>query len=176
MATDHIRYDVLTRDALRGVLRRVLADAAEHGLPGEHHFYIIFISNAEGVKLSPRLLAQYPEEMTIILQHQFWDLVVTEDRFEVGLSFGGVPERLVVPFAAIKSFVDPSVHFQLEFPPSDAEAETPTANLPAVPAASALPVPAPAAAAAESKTEAKDEGAKPGEGAEVVRLDRFRKK
>jgi hypothetical protein len=175
MATDHIRYDVLTRDALRGVLRRVLTDAAEHGLPGEHHFFIIFLSNADGVKLSPRLLAQYPEEMTIILQHQFWDLVVTEDRFEVGLSFGGIPERLVVPFAAIKSFLDPSVQFGLQFEPSDAAAETPTSNLPAVPAASALPVPAPAAAD-ESKTEAKDEGAKPGEGAEVVRLDRFRKK
>jgi len=175
MATDHIRYDVLTRDALRGVLRRVLTDAAEHGLPGEHHFFIIFLSNADGVKLSPRLLAQYPEEMTIILQHQFWDLVVTEDRFEVGLSFGGIPERLVVPFAAIKSFLDPSVQFGLQFEPSDAAAETPTANLPAVPAASALPVPAPAATD-ESKTEAKDEGAKPGEGAEVVRLDRFRKK
>ena len=90
MATDHIRYDVLARDALRGVLRRVLSDAAEHGLPGEHHFFITFVSSAEGVKISPRLLAQYPEEMTIILQHQFWDLVVTEDRFEVGLSFGGI--------------------------------------------------------------------------------------
>ena len=98
MATDHIRYDVLARDALRGVLRRVLTDAAEHGLPGEHHFFITFLSTADGVKLSPRLLAQYPDEMTIILQHQFWDLVVTEDRFEVGLSFGGIPERLVVPF------------------------------------------------------------------------------
>ena len=115
MATDHIRYDVLARDALRGVLRRVLNDAAEHGLPGEHHFFITFLSTADGVKLSPRLLAQYPEEMTIILQHQFWDLVVTEDRFEVGLSFGGIPERLVVPFAAIKSFFDPSVQFGLQF-------------------------------------------------------------
>ena len=122
MATDHIRYDVLARDALRGVLRRVLTDAAEHGLPGEHHFFITFLSTAEGVKLSPRLLAQYPEEMTIILQHQFWDLVVTEDRFEVGLSFGGVPERLVVPFNAIKSFFDPSVQFGLQFEPSDAAA------------------------------------------------------
>ena len=122
MATDHIRYDVLARDALRGVLRRVLTDAAEHGLPGEHHFFITFLSTAEGVKLSPRLLAQYPEEMTIILQHQFWDLVVTEDRFEVGLSFGGIPERLVVPFAAIKSFFDPSVQFGLQFEPSDADA------------------------------------------------------
>jgi len=108
MATDHIRYDVLARDALRGVLRRVLADAAEHGLPGEHHFFITFLSTADGVKLSPRLLAQYPEEMTVILQHQFWDLVVTDDRFEVGLSFGGIPERLVVPFNSIKSFFDPS--------------------------------------------------------------------
>src|ERR1700712_5304450 len=105
MATDHIRYDVLARDALR----RVLSDAAEHGLPGEHHFFITFLSTAEGVKLSPRLLAQYPEEMTVILQHQFWDLVVTEDRFEVGLSFGGIPERLIVPFSAIKSFLNPSV-------------------------------------------------------------------
>ena len=175
MATDHIRYDVLARDALRGVLRRVLTDAAEHGLPGEHHFFITFLSTADGVKLSPRLLAQYPEEMTIILQHQFWDLVVTEDRFEVGLSFGGIPERLVVPFAAIKSFLDPSVQFGWSSNPSDAVAETPTGNLPAVPAPSVLPVTAPTTAA-ESKTEAKDEGAKPGEGAEVVRLDRFRKK
>jgi hypothetical protein len=173
MATDHIRYDVLARDALRGVLRRVLTDAAEHGLPGEHHFFITFVSTADGVKLSPRLLAQYPEEMTIILQHQFWDLVVTEDRFEVGLSFGGIPERLVVPFAAIKSFLDPSVQFGLQFEPSeaDAAAEAPGAKLPAVPAPSALPVAAPSPAA-----EDKDEPAKPSEGAEVVRLDRFRKK
>ena len=135
MATDHIRYDVLARDALRGVLRRVLTDAAEHGLPGEHHFFITFLSTADGVKLSPRLLAQYPEEMTIILQHQFWDLVVTEDRFEVGLSFGGIPERLVVPFAAIKSFLDPSVQFGLQFEPSEAATEAPAAKLPAVPAA-----------------------------------------
>ena len=119
MATDHIRYDVLARDALRGVLRRVLTDAAEHGLPGDHHFFITFVSTAEGVKLSPRLLAQYPEEMTVILQHQFWDLVVTEDRFEVGLSFGGIPERLVIPFSAIKSFFDPSVQFGLQFETAD---------------------------------------------------------
>ena len=129
MATDHIRYDVLARDALRGVLRRVLSDAAEHGLPGEHHFFITFLSTAEGVKLSPRLLAQYPEEMTVILQHQFWDLVVTEDRFEVGLSFGGIPERLVVPFNSIKSFFDPSVQFGLQFDPSESVSEAPAGNL-----------------------------------------------
>src|ERR1700712_2139300 len=174
MATDHIRYDVLARDALRGVLRRVLSDAAEHGLPGEHHFFITFLSTAEGVKLSPRLLAQYPEEMTVILQHQFWDLVVTEDRFEVGLSFGGIPERLVVPFNSIKSFFDPSVQFGLQFDPSDPAAEASPANLPAV------PVPSPAASAAPAPASApmekQEEKAKPSEGAEVVRLDRFRKK
>ncbi|HTE94771.1 MAG TPA: ClpXP protease specificity-enhancing factor SspB [Bradyrhizobium sp.] len=165
MATDHIRYDVLARDALRGVLRRVLTDAAEHGLPGDHHFFITFLSTAEGVKLSPRLLAQYPEEMTVILQHQFWDLTVTEDRFEVGLSFGGIAERLVVPFNSIKSFFDPSVQFGLQFEPADA----PAASLPAVPAPAAPTAPTPA-------VETKDEPAKPSEGAEVVRLDRFRKK
>ena len=170
MATDHIRYDVLVRDAMLGVLRRVLTDAAEHGLPGEHHFFITFLSTAEGVKLSPRLLAQYPEEMTIILQHQFWDLTVTEDRFEVGLSFGGIPERLVVPFNSIKSFFDPSVQFGLQFEPADA-AESAAPNLPAVPAASSSALAAPAVVA-----ESEDEPAKPSEGAEVVRLDRFRKK
>jgi hypothetical protein len=174
MPTDHIRYDVLARDALRGVLRRVLNDAAEHGLPGEHHFFITFLSKADGVKLSPRLLAQYPEEMTIILQHQFWDLVVTEDRFEVGLSFGGIPERLVVPFASIKSFFDPSVQFGLQFDPQENASETASempasANLPAVPPASGLPAAAPVAG----------NGGEPprgNEGATVVRIDRFRKK
>ena len=171
MATDHIRYDVLARDALRGVLRRVLTDAAEHGLPGEHHFFITFLSTADGVKLSPRLLAQYPEEMTIILQHQFWDLVVTEDRFEVGLSFGGIPERLVVPFAAIKSFLDPSVQFGLQFEPSEAAVEAAAAKLPTVAVSPALPVATP-----EPDAESTDEPVKTSEGAEVVRLDRFRKK
>jgi hypothetical protein len=174
MATDHIRYDVLARDALRGVLRRVLTDAAEHGLPGEHHFFITFLSTAEGVKLSPRLLAQYPEEMTVILQHQFWDLVVTEDRFEVGLSFGGIPERLVVPFNSIKSFFDPSVQFGLQFDPSESAAEAPAANLPAVAAPSELTVPSPPVAVPAPHRQ--DEPTKSSEGAEVVRLDRFRKK
>jgi hypothetical protein len=175
MATDHIRYDVLARDALRGVLRRVLTDAAVHGLPGEHHFFITFVSKAEGVKLSPRLLAQYPDEMTVILQHQFWDLEVSEDRFEVGLSFGGIPERLGVPFSAIKSFFDPSVQFGLQFEPTEAAGEMPT-NLPAAAAPSALAVPAAIPAASENAEPAEEEPAKPSEGAEVVRLDRFRKK
>ena len=172
MATDQIRYDVLARDALRGVLRRVLTDAAEHGLPGEHHFFITFLSTAEGVTISPRLLLQYPEEMTVILQHQFWDLVVTDDRFEVGLSFGGIPERLVVPFNAIKSFFDPSVQFGLQFEPADGEA--PAANVSTTPASASVTVPA--APETTAPTESKDEPDKPTEGAEVVRLDRFRKK
>jgi hypothetical protein len=172
MATDHIRYDVLARDALRGVLRRVLTDAAEHGLPGDHHFFITFVSTAEGVKLSPRLLAQYPEEMTVILQHQFWDLVVTEDRFEVGLSFGGVPERLVVPFSSIKSFFDPSVQFGLQFETSDAAPSTEEGQPAASPVTS---VPQVTAKEAKEK-ETQDEPERPSEGAEVVRLDRFRKK
>ena len=173
MATDHIRYDVLARDALRGVLRQVLTDAAAHGLPGEHHFFITFLSTAEGVKLSPRLLAQYPEEMTIILQHQFWDLVVTEDRFEVGLSFGGIPERLVVPFNSIKSFFDPSVQFGLQFETVGATDEADAKD-----AAASAETEKPAAKPLASKPapEDKDEPEKPAEGAEVVRLDRFRKK
>ena len=176
MATDHIRYDVLARDALRGVLRKVLSDAAVHGLPGEHHFFITFISTAEGVKLSPRLLAQYPDEMTVILQHQFWDLVVQEDRFEVGLSFGGIPERLAVPFSAIKSFFDPSVQFGLQFEPSET-AEPPAAkNLPAATVASGPPLATPPTTPEEEAAEAEEPAKPPGEGAEVVRLDRFRKK
>ena len=172
MTVDYIRYDILTQDALRSVVRTVLADVAAKGLPGEHHFFITFLSSAEGVKLSPRLLAQYPEEMTIILQHQFWDLVVTEDRFEVGLSFGGIPERLVVPFSAIKSFFDPSVQFGLQFEPSETAAETQAPNLPSAPAAASLTAP-PAPAQSADDPEPLD---KPIEGAEVVRLDRFRKK
>jgi len=172
MATDLIRYDVLTRDALRGVLRRVLTDAAQSGLPGEHHFYITFLSTAEGVKLSPRLLSQYPQEMTVILQHQFWDLVVTEDHFEVGLSFGGIPERLVVPFSAITRFFDPSVQFGLQFETAETaaseEAEPITAEV------EKITPPAPA----ESSDNPDDDGGDdhPREGAQVVRLDRFRKK
>src|ERR1700739_4004547 len=98
---DQIRYDLLTQQALRRVGRSVLTDAAKKGVPGEHHFYITFDTKAAGVRISERLLGQYPEEMTIILQHQFWDLKVDDDEFEVGLSFGGVPEKLMVPFEAI---------------------------------------------------------------------------
>jgi uncharacterized protein len=115
MATDHIRYDLLVQEALRSVVRNVLTDIGKNGLPGEHHFYISFKTGAPGVRISNRLREQYPDEMTIVLQHQFWDLGITEHTFEVGLSFGGVPERLLVPFDSIVGFFDPSVQFGLKF-------------------------------------------------------------
>ena len=100
---------------MRGVVRTVLADAAKKGLPGEHHFKITFNTTAPGVRLSDRMRAQYPQDMTIVLQHQFWDLMVTEQAFEVGLSFGGVPERVAVPFDAVTAFYDPAVQFGFQF-------------------------------------------------------------
>src|SRR5579863_3414580 len=106
MATDHIRYDILAQEALRGVVRTVLADAAKKGLPGVHHFKITFNTTAPAVRLSERMRGRYPQEMTIVLQHQFWDLIVTDQDFEVGLSFGGIPERVGVPFDAITAFYD----------------------------------------------------------------------
>ncbi|HEX8417593.1 MAG TPA: ClpXP protease specificity-enhancing factor SspB [Methylobacterium sp.] len=115
MADDLIRYDLLVQDALRGVVRKVLTDAARDGLSGEHHFYVSFRTEAPGVRMSQRLREKYPEEMTIVLQHQFWDLGVTEHTFEVGLSFSGVPERLLIPFDALSGFFDPSVQFGLKF-------------------------------------------------------------
>jgi uncharacterized protein len=115
MSTDHIRYDLLVQDALRSVVKTVLADAAKHGLPGEHHFFVSFKTHAAGVRISNRLREQYPDEMTIVLQHQYRDLNVTDTTFEVGLSFGGIPERLLIPYEAIVGFFDPSVQFGLKF-------------------------------------------------------------
>src|SRR5215467_1274478 len=115
MSVDHIRYDLLTQDALRSVIRKVLTDAAANGLPGEHHFFITFDTRVDGVRMSARLKASYPEEMTIVLQHQFWDLEVGEDDFDVGLAFNGIPERLHIPLRAVRAFVDPSVEFHLRF-------------------------------------------------------------
>jgi uncharacterized protein len=205
MPIDHIRYDLLVQEALRGVVRTVLGDVARNGLPGDHHLYVSFDTHAEGVRLSPRMLAQYPKEMTVVLQHQFWDLIVNEDDFEVGLSFGGIPERLAVPFASITGFFDPSVQFGLRFeqgegvvdgeehkgndttsandragkrPPAEHRSRTPakiTAPASANPA-SANPAPANPASASSSEPTAPDGASRPETGAEVVRLDRFRKK
>ncbi|MEN3380993.1 MAG: uncharacterized protein V7608_1037 [Hyphomicrobiales bacterium] len=203
MSVDHIRYDLLTQQALRAVVRRVLADISKTGvLPGEHHFYITFDTRAPGVRISKRLQEQYPEEMTIVLQHQFWDLVVSDTHFEVGLSFNGITEKLYVPLEAIKGFFDPSVQFGLQF---DTGAETQktaaAAEKPALamvpdggakPAAKTAaprrkPALAPEAPAAVGPAESakppalvadadKGDPDKPSGGAEVVRLDRFRKK
>jgi uncharacterized protein len=115
MTTDKIRYDLLVQNALKAVLRKVLGDVAKEGLPGEHHFFISFQTEAPGVRISSRMKEKYPDEMTIVLQHQFWDLSVTEHTFEVGLSFSGIPERLLIPFDAITAFFDPSVQFGLKF-------------------------------------------------------------
>jgi hypothetical protein len=123
MPEHHIRYDLLAQQALRGVVRTVLADVAKKGLPGEHHFKITFNTTAPGVRLSDRLRAQYPETMTIILQHQFWDLTMADRTFEVGLSFGGITERLAVPFDAIIAFYDPAVQFGFQFEAMDAAAD-----------------------------------------------------
>lgn len=110
-----IDYDALQREALRNLVRSVLLEVAEHGLPGQHHFYISYDVRSPGVALSKRLREKYPSEMTIVLQHRFWDLIVGEDRFEVKLTFDSIPERLVVPFSAIKVFLDPSVKFIVHF-------------------------------------------------------------
>ena len=175
---DHIRYDLLTQQALRGVLRQVLTDAAKKGLPGEHHFYISFDTQADGVRLSERMKAQYSEQMTVILQHQFWDLSVSDSGFEVGLSFGGIPEKLVVPFDSVKGFFDPSVQFGLQFEEvvtTTAEEASSEAKKPALAPVEAAPTPAAVPGPASAEPEAQPEP-KPAPSAEVVSLDRFRKK
>lgn len=114
-----IDYEALAQDAMRGLVRTVLQLAAKSGLPGDHHFYISFDTQAAGVTLSKRLREKYPAEMTVVLQHRFWDLAVSDDRFEVKLTFDGIPERLVIPFASLKVFFDPSVRYGLQFEDPD---------------------------------------------------------
>lgn len=114
-ADSTIDYESLQQEALRGVVKAILTRVARSGLPGDHHLYISFDVKAPGVVLSKRLREKYPNEMTIVLQYRFWDLAVTDERFEVKLTFDGIPERLVVPFPAIKVFIDPSVRYVLHF-------------------------------------------------------------
>ena len=123
-AEREIDYEALAQGAMRGIVRTVLTRVAKSGLPGEHHFYVAFKTDAAGVVLSKRLKEKYPEEMTVVLQHRFWDLIVSDERFEVKLTFDGIPERLVVPFAAIKVFFDPSVPYGLQFEEIVAESTT----------------------------------------------------
>ena len=154
-----MRYDLLAQEALRGVVRSSLRKVVKTGLPGEHHFYIAFDTRYPGVRLSERLDKKYPSEMTIVLQHQYWNLQVREDEFEVELSFDNIPEKLVVPFNAIKGFLDPHVQFGLQF-------ETVKVEAPAKDSDATLE---PALAGAEP-------GAAEAEGSRVVSLDSFRKK
>jgi hypothetical protein len=199
---DLIRYDLLVQDALKGVVRKVLIDAGKDGLPGEHHFYISFRTDFPGVRLSNRLREKYPQEMTIVLQHQFWDLNITEHTFEIGLSFSGVPERLLVPFDALTGFFDPSVQFGLKFDSQDEEEEVAEIDSPP-PARNGDSEPvelkqtrkspaekkagsekAPVAPKANPTQDKPDQPAKPADtaepnpagSAEVVSLDAFRKK
>jgi hypothetical protein len=165
MGKDALRYDEMVEEALRGVVRKALAEAAEHGLPGAHHFYITFETDHPGVTVADHLKARFPDEMTIVLQHQFWGLEVEEARFSVTLSFNDRHERLTIPFEAVTAFADPAVKFGLRFERQEDGS--------------------PAAAASPSSTNLPEEAAdKPepdapatgGEGAKVVALESFRKK
>ena len=192
MSTDLVRYDLLVQEALKSVVRRVLSDAARDGLPGEHHFYISFRTDHPAAKVSQRLREKYPQEMTIVLQHQFDNLIIQDSGFEVGLSFSGFPERLRVPFDALTGFFDPSVQFGLKFETNEegsedaaGEADAAPDPIPLAPKRSGVPaVKEPklglrkdkkAEAADKEKPAAKaDDDA--GGTAEVVSLDSFRKK
>jgi uncharacterized protein len=192
MPIDYIRYDLLVQDALRSVVRKVMTEAARNGLPGEHHFNIAFKTQAPGVVIPAAMRQRYPDEMAIILQHEFWDLTVTADAFEVSLNFSRKPERLTIPFDSITGFSDPSVPFGFKLEPRIAAEPAPAAPTPAVREATVkkgepAPVPAPAAKhsapaakASEAPTKKSEKTEKPeksgGDAAKVVSIDAFRKK
>ncbi len=194
MATDLIRYDLLVQDAMRGVVRKVLEDVAESGyLPGDHHFTISFRTDAAGVKISRRLAEQWPQELTIILQHQYSNLVVDDDGFGVTLSFRSIPEHLYIPFASITGFYDPSVEFGLRFETADFEEEEDEEDAAAPPRPSLVSAraedekaetksaPAKTEKAAAQKPGAPEKSEAPAVGedegdAKVVSIDAFRKK
>ncbi|MHA1600152.1 MAG: SspB family protein [Alphaproteobacteria bacterium] len=121
MAGNELRYDSMVEEALRGVVGKALTHVVKHGLPGEHHFYITFRTDDPGVVVSDNLRQQYPGEMTIVLQHQFWGLDVGENEFSVTLTFSDIPEQLTVPYAAVVAFADPSVRFGLQFDVTDGQ-------------------------------------------------------
>jgi hypothetical protein len=175
MSNDGLRYDHMVEDALRSVVRRALVHVAENGLPGNHHFYITFRTDHSGAEIPEALRERYPGEMTIVLQHQFWGLEVEERQFTVTLSFSDVPHRLVVPFAAVTAFADPSVRFGLQFDVEAAEAQGGDgAALFEPPAEEADKTAPPATGKAEDEDDAGK--AKEESGEKVVTLDAFRKK
>ncbi|MEM7069960.1 MAG: ClpXP protease specificity-enhancing factor SspB [Pseudomonadota bacterium] len=191
---DLIRYDVLTQEALRDVIRKVLEEVAAIGLPGEHHFFITFQTDHPGVRLSARMRERYPEEMTIVIQHSFWDLNVSENHFEIDLSFDDILERLRIPFSSLKGFFDPHVKFGVQFDTEylqaanadtieeEAEGDNPD-NLPQVAqtreVTKAKPKKAPKAKVEEEPelvNEPVDEEQDEAGSAEIVSLDQFRNK
>ena len=175
MPEDLMRYDLLAQDALRGVVRSALAQVAASGLPGEHHLFIALDTRHPEVQISDRLRQKYPEEITIVLQHQFWNLEVRETEFSVELTFDNVLEKLVVPYIAIKGFFDPAVQFGLQFeikvPPETDAAEGEAAGEP--PPAQAARKAGAASGGGNEPAPAKDSE---GDGPKVVSLDQFRKK
>jgi hypothetical protein len=183
MATDLIRYDLLVQDALRSVVRKVLADTARNGLVGEHHFNIAFKTHAPGVVVPAVVKQRFPDEMSIILQHEFWDLAVTQDAFEVNLNFSRKPERLIVPFDSITGFTDPSVPFGFKLEPRLAE---PASQPSAVEDKGTRPGPAPAKptpikpsaqpASPVKSAQTTEKPTVPAGETKVVSIDAFRKK
>ncbi len=169
---EELRYDKMVEEALRGVVRDSLVFAAEHGLPGEHHFYVTFRPHHPDVEMSDHLKARHPDEMTIVLQHQFWDLDVGEDGFSVTLSFSGKPERMVIPFSAVTGFADPSAKFGLQFQaiPGDDEDDEDDMEIDEFD-----PQP-PSSTAADAGDKPETPPAGEGGDGNVVALDKFRKK
>lgn len=173
MTIQDIHYPEIIDQAMRSVVKTVMKRVQTTGLPGEHHFYISFLTHFPGVRISEQLRARYPRDITIVMQHQYWDFKVDDQGFTVTLSFGGVPEKLSVPFAALTAFADPSVKFGLQFQPADMdeeeeeEQETVSGPLPGAGPATEKPL------AASAATD--DEDADPG-AAEIISLDSFRKK
>ncbi len=196
---DLIRYDVLTQEALRDVIRKVLEEVASSGLPGEHHFFITFRTDHPGVRLSARMRERYPEEMTIVIQHSFWDLKITDTYFEIDLSFDDILERLRVPFSSLKGFFDPHVKFGVQFDADYLEAangdvevtiessddDGEVENLPQVAQRRDMTKSekkqtpkkkSPPPSKEKSKDTAEETSQENAEGAEIVSLDQFRKK
>jgi uncharacterized protein len=160
MPEDLMRYDLLAQEALRGVVKAALKKVIDgRGLPGEHHFYIAFNTKHPGVRISERIQKKYPREMTIVIQHQYWNLAAHEADFEVELSFDNIPEKLVIPFAAVKGFLDPYVQFGLQFEAVNVE-QQPVAETPAK----------------ETKDAEKTDEEPKADAPKVVSLDSFRKK
>ena len=172
MPDDGIDYGELMQEALKGVMRAALGVAAEQGLPGRHHFYITFRTDHPGIAIGNHLKAQYAEEMTVVLQHQFDDLTIDDEGFAVTLRFNRKPERLAIPFDAVTAFVDPAVNFALHFQPQDGESGASLGDLAGRADASAKP----AAGASDEDPGPDDDGGSAGGGSTVVSLDAFRNK